>query len=341
MTDLATYPHLSIIIVNYLSGDLILDCVRSVYAHNKRLPFEIIVVDNSNDVKGKTNILAAFPQVQWVEMGYNAGFSRANNAGMKKAKGAVYLLLNPDTLAIDDSIERCYHQLVQSDYAAAGVQLLDREGTPQISGSFFVKGGLNHLLPIPYWGDFIRWVAYKAKTNVPNVQQASAVEEVDWISGAFLMVKREAVDKAGRMDEDFFLYAEEVEWCARLQKMGKLCLFGNSRIIHLEGATINKSQQIEEKGYYNLYDKKGLQLMVSNHLRVRKQYGPVWYFILLLNYTWGVFVFAVASFMHQLIMFKNPFGQWGRVGAFAKNVLVLWKLTPTIMRNKPHFYKML
>ena len=80
--------------------------------------------------------------------------------------------------------------------------------------------------------------------------------------------------------------------------------------------------------------------MVSNHLRVRKQYGVAWYFVLLLNYTWGILVFLIASFFHQLKMFKNPFGQWNRVGLFAKNVGRLWTLTPTIIRNKPHFYKM-
>ncbi len=337
---MTTPPLLSIIIVNYFSTELIKACIDSVYSKTSLFPIEIIVVDNSSDVKGKSDVLDSFPQVQWINMGYNAGFSRANNAGMKAAKGDTFLLLNPDTLAIDNSIEQCYWQLKESPYAAAGVQLLDEEKQPQISGSFFVKGGLNHLLPIPYWGDFIRWVGYRTKAKVPNVQQAKVVEEVDWISGAFLMVKREAVEKAGMMDENFFLYAEEVEWCSRLKKAGPLCIFGNLYIIHLEGATINKSQQIQEKGYYNLYDKKGLQLMVSNHLRVRKQYGVGWFFILLFNYTFGVFVFFTASFFHQLITFKNPFGQWGRAAKFAKNVMRLWSLAPTIICNKPHFYKM-
>ncbi len=333
-------PLLSIIIVNYFSTELIKDCIKSLYSKTSLFPFEIIVVDNSSDLKGKRDVLDSFPQVLWIDMGYNAGFSRANNAGMKVASGDTFLLLNPDTLAIDNSIEQCYHQLKKSHYVAAGVQLLDEEWQPQISGSFFVKGGLNHLLPIPYWGSFIRWLGYRAKTKVPNVQQAKAMEEVDWISGAFLMVKREVVEKAGMMDEDFFLYAEEVEWCSRLKKAGSLCIYGDLNIIHLEGATINKSQQIEEKGYYNLYDKKGLQLMVSNHLRVRKQYGVGWFLILLLNYTFGVFVFFVTSFFHQLIRGKNPFGQWGMAGKFAKNVIQLWSLSPTIIRSKPHFYKM-
>lgn len=338
-------PHtraglLSVIIVNYKSTDLILQCLASLYQYTKGGAFEVIIVDNSSDALARDSVLAQFPDVCWIDMGYNAGFSRANNAGMKKAGGDVFLLLNPDTIIMDASVAQCYHRLKDSSCTASGVQQLNADRTPQISGNFFVKGGLNHLLPIPYWGDLVRWLGYKAKTKVPNVVQAKEVEEVDWISGAFLMVKREVVEQVGMMDEDFFLYAEEVEWCSRLKKEGQLCLFGDLNIIHLEGATINKSQNIDERGYYNLYDRKGLQLMVSNHVRVRKQYGVGWFLILLLNYTFGVLVFWVASTLHHLFKLSNPFKQWKRVGAFALNVLKLWALAPTIIRNKPHFYKM-
>lgn len=331
----------SVVIVNYYASDLICQAIASVIKNTHTITFELIVVDNSADEQGRIKIMREFPSVRWIDMGYNAGFARANNAGMKAAVGDVFLLLNPDTIAIDDSIEHCYQQLTESHFVAAGVQLLDENRQPQISGNYFVKGGLNHVLPIPYWGNFIRWIGYKAGSRVPNVQQAKAVEEVDWISGAFLMVKRAAVEKAGLMDEDFFLYAEEVEWCSRLKKVGPLCIFGALHIIHLEGATINKSQNLEEKGYYNLYDKKGLQLIVSNHLRVRKQYGVGWFLFLLLNYTWGILVFFVAGTLHHLIFFKSPYHQWKKLSAFAKNVARLWRLTPTIIRNKPHFYKML
>lgn len=330
---------LSIVIVNYRSGQLTLDCLDSVYRH---IPanLELIVVDNFSQDNSEELIRKRFPEVRWIQMGYNAGFARGNNAGISVATGDTILLLNPDTLAIDDSIWQCYQRLNDSGFAAAGVQLLDATRDLQISGSFFVKGGLNHLLPIPYWGDFIRWLGYKSKTKVPGVQQANTVQMVDWISGAFLMVKKETIKHAGLLDEDFFLYAEEVEWCSRLKKCGELAIFGDLKIIHLEGATINKSQNLEEKGYYNLYGKKGLQLMVSNHLRVRKQYGVAWFFILLLNYSFGWFVFGICGTLHSLFTLQNPLPLWKRVGAFGKNLLTLWRLTPTIVRNKPHFYKM-
>lgn len=335
----ASTISLSIIIVNYRSAALVVDCIRSVRKFNQALTFEIIVVDNDSGDDIRERILQE-DGVRFFQMGYNAGFARANNRGMEESRGGTFLLLNPDTLAVDDSITRCYQQLNQADCLACGVQIRDEDGNAQISGSYFVKGGLNHLLPIPYWGGFIRWLAYRSRTRVPNVQEVGAREEVDWISGAFLMVKREAVQKAGMMDEDFFLYAEEVEWCSRLRKSGKLCLFGDLQIIHLEGGSINKHQQIEEKGYYNLYDKKGLQLMVSNHLRVRKQYGVGWFLFLLLNYTWGWIIFAIAGFIHHLFTLRNPFGHGKQLGAFGSNLLKLWSFMPAMIANKPHFYKM-
>ena len=331
---------LSIIIVNFRSALLIKNCIHSIYQFNRNLQCEIIVIDNASSDDSESMILGAFPEVRWHQMGYNSGFARANNAGMKMAKGDCFLLLNPDTIAIDDSISRCYHQLRDSDYSAAGVQQLNPDHSPQISGNFFVKGGLNHLLPIPYWGGFIRWLGYRTRSKVPNIKEAKGVEEVDWISGAFLMVKKEAVDAAGLMDEDFFLYAEEVEWCSRLKRTGKLCLFGHLHIIHLEGGAVNTQQNIAEKGYYNLFDKKGLQLMVSNHLRVRKQYGVPWFLILLVNYTWGLFVFFIAGTLHRLFTLRNPFGDWRKVGAFGKNLWRLWLLSPKIVSGDPYFYKM-
>ncbi len=332
---------LSIIIVNYNSAELVTDCLRSLFHHNGTADMEVIVADNDSRDDSRTKVLSSFPGVHWIDMGYNAGFARGNNAGMRAAKGDIVLLLNPDTICTDNSVMRCYQALQQRDFIAAGVQILDQQGEKQISGSYFVKGGLNHLLPIPYWGGFIRWLGYSTKTKAPNVKEAKAIEEVDWISGAFLMVKKVAIEKAGMMDEDFFLYGEEVEWCSRLKKQGKLCLFGDMQIIHLEGSSINKNLGLEEKGYYNLYNKKGLQLMVSNHLRVRKQFGVGWFLFLLLNYTWGVFIFWLCSTLYHLFSFKNPFREWKRVGSFGANVIRLWRLSPVIIRNKAHFYKMM
>lgn len=331
---------LSIVIVNYHSVHLINDCLNTIAQYHDFSAYEFIVVNNGTAAGDREWLCRAHPYIIWIDMDYNAGFARANNEGIRLATGETILLLNPDILCTDNSIARCHQQLVQGEWVAAGVQLKDAAGVPQISGSYFVKGGLNHLLPIPYWGSLIRWLGYRLGSKVPGVETPRAVETVDWISGAFLMVKKAAINKAGLLDEDFFLYGEEVEWCSRLQKAGTLVLFGGLQVIHLEGATINKSQKVQDKGYYNLYDRKGLQLMVSNHLRVRKQYGVFWFAVLLLNYTWGVMFFGICATLQRIVRLQSPIKDWTQVIRYAANIGRLWKLAPTIIRNKPYFYKM-
>ena len=322
---------LSIIIVNYRSTKYILDCLQSAgpaLMQNKEI--EWIIVDNDSNDDGENQIGSLFPQVQFLQMGYNAGFARANNAGIKIAKGAHVLLLNPDTLLPENSILNCVQRLAASDCVACGVQLIHADHSPQFSGSYFTKGGLNHVLELPYWGNTVKWVA-----NVLNVSKPSFIEvekeiKVDWVSGAFLMVKQSAIKKAGLMYEDFFLYAEDVEWCSRLGKIGPLCLFGDITVVHLIGTT-----------YSNLSDKTGFQLMISNHLRVRKQYGIFWFILLLLNYTWAVPFAFIASLIIHTIKGKSPFTEMGYIFGFAKNVGTIWTMLPTIMLGKKYFYKFL
>lgn len=333
--------QLSIIIVNYRSGRLIADCIRSIIRETSALSYEIIVVDNDSNDDSHREILQVFPQANWIQMGYNAGFARANNAGIRVANGEYILLLNPDTLVQDHALDTCVERFSASGYAACGVQLLNPDGSPQITGNYFMKGGLNHLLPLPYWGALLRWLGYALNTRVPNVREAQTAQEVDWINGAFLMVKRATITQSGLLNEDFFLYAEEAEWCSRIRRAGKLVVYGDLHVIHLQGETANATFETSDKGYYDLYSRKGLQIMVSNHLRVRKQYGTGWFLVLLLNYTFAVPVFFLCSFVHNLFRGRNPFKYWPQAGQLAKNVGRLWLLTPKIVRNEAYFYKVL
>lgn len=196
---------LSIIIVNYKSTRYIIDCLRSAgdsLMQHKEV--EWIIVDNDSQDNCQSQIDKLFQGVHFIQMGYNAGFARANNAGIKLAKGAHILLLNPDTLLSEQSILNCVEKLSVSDCVACGVQLVHADHTPQFSGSHFTIGGLNHLLELPYWGKTIKWLAGILNTSKPSFIEVGKVNNVDWISGAFLMVKKSAIDKAGLLDEDFF-----------------------------------------------------------------------------------------------------------------------------------------
>ncbi len=328
---------LSIIIVNYKSAGLILDCLRALYAVHGEYPLEVLVVDNASGDDSRQRITMAFPGVRWLDINYNAGFARANNEGIRQAAGDTVLLLNGDTLPGASTILSCYRRLLESDYSAAGVQLLNPDGSPQISGMYVMKGGLNYLLPLPFLGSLIKAAGQAAKVKAPHAEGgniAAGPIAVDWINGAFLMVKKDAITKAGMLDEDFFLYAEEAEWCSRLKKIGPLCIFGDLNVIHLQGETANQEFGSTGKGYYNLYDRKGLQIMLSNFVRIRKQFGTGWFLVQLLFYLADIPVFFVGLALSR----RYSFAQFRH---FCKNIGVILRLSPTIIRNKPYFYKVL
>jgi GT2 family glycosyltransferase len=333
--------NLSIIIVNYRSSGLLLDCLQTIHAQTTGIQYEVIVVNNDEKDKDREMITAPFPLVKWINMGYNAGFARANNAGIRAATGEVVLLLNPDTLVLNGAIEKCYRDFAATGYVACGVQLIFGNGQPQISGSYAMKGGLNLLLPLPYIGQLVKWAAGRVKVAKPHVPEATGVVEVDWINGAFLMVKKTAIEKAGLLDEDFFLYAEETEWCSRLRKIGKLCLFGQYRVMHLEGQSSDQAFGATQKGYYHLSNRKGLQMIVSNMVRVRKEFGTGWFLFLLLSYSGAALLYWPLGLLHNLFRLRNPFAHVPDAAGFTANMFRLWALMPRIVRNKPYFYKVL
>jgi GT2 family glycosyltransferase len=333
--------QLSIIIVNYNAGKFITDCINSTLQFSSAKEFEWIIVDNNSSDGSKSSLLKTFPFIKWIDMNYNAGFARANNAGIKVAAGNIILLLNPDTIIIDDCIDKCLQRFINDNAIACSPQLINTDRSPQITGNYFMKGGLNHLLPLPYLGKLLRSIAFLFKAKKTNVLAAATRQKVDWINGAFLMVKKSVIEKAGLMDEDFFLYAEESEWCSRLKKFGDLVVYGDLKIIHLQGEIINAETASPGKGYFNLYDKKGLQLIVSNNLRIRKQYGIGWYLFNLIIYLIEIPVFFICSFFNNLIHLKNPFYNWRLINGFTKNVFILVKLSPMIITLKKYFYKML
>ncbi|HVU56206.1 MAG TPA: glycosyltransferase family 2 protein [Puia sp.] len=332
---------LSIIIVNYKTPELVVDCLRTVYAQAGGLDLEVIVIDNASGDDSRERILRVFPDVRWSDMGYNAGFARANNMGIQMSQADTVLLLNSDTLVEEGAITRCYELFAASSYVACGVQLLNVDRTPQISGNFFMKGGLNYLLPLPYLGSAIKRAGELFKVNKPNVPEADALVEVDWINGAFLMVKKEAIEKAGLMDEDFFLYAEEAEWCGRLRRYGNLCIYGQLHVVHLQGASANETFGSEGKGYYNLYDRKGLQIMLSNFVRIRKQFGAGWFLVQLAFYLLEVPVFLMGVLLARLFRGRRSRYTFTQFRQYCKNIAIVVSRSPVILRNKPYFYKVL
>jgi GT2 family glycosyltransferase len=332
---------LSVIIVNYRTPQLLTDCLTSVYRFTSDLSFEIIVVDNNSGDNSQQIIQSAFPQVRWIQLDYNAGFARANNEGIRQSSGDTVLSLNSDTLIKDNAIGKCFDAFASSPYAACGVQLLNADGSPQISGNYFMKGSLNNLLPLPYIGATIKFAGNLFGAKKPHVPDAATAVEVDWINGAFLMVKKSAIANVGLMDEDFFLYAEEAEWCHRLKKAGKLAIFGQYKVIHLQGQTSNETFKSKSEGYYNLYDRKGLQIMLSNFVRIRKQFGIGWFVFHMLAYTLTIPFYFIGIFIEAIFRFRSPAKDLANFAGYFRNMIRLWDFFGKIVLNKPTFYKVL
>jgi len=271
-------------------------------------------------------------------MDYNAGYARANNEGIRQAKGGIILLLNPDVFFEDDSLQKCYQSFIHSENNACGVQLLNPDKSPQISGGYFIRGGLNNLLPLPVLGKIFKWLGNLLQVKKTSLKNADGIQEVDWLNGAFIMIKEDVVTKALPLDEDFFLYAEEIEWCSRIRKYGKICIYGNLHAIHLQGETTNQAFDSVGKGYYNLYDKKGRQILLSNFLRIRKQFGVGWFLFHLLCYFVEIpFFFLLVLF--RTILFSKKKYSFPKFGGYVSNLFYLLGKSGKIIRNKPYFYK--
>lgn len=327
---------ISIIIINYKSPELVLDCLSSVYAQTPKTSFEVIVVDNNSEDNSKEQIINRFPDVTWLQMDYNSGFARANNAGIKVSKGEHILLLNSDTIILDGAIDKVVSLISKDkDAVAASVQLLNADLSNQNAGNYFVIGGLNILLTLPELNKIVRYFGRLFRFRKPGIESSEkSVNNVDWISGAFMLVKKEAILKAGYLDEDFFLFSEEIEWCSRLKKTGDIKVYTAAKVIHLEGGTTKKLEQLTSKNYYEYWTPKGRQLMLSHLLRIRKQYSVFWMLMNYLIYITEIPILLIAS------LFSGAYSYYDVTG-YMRNVFTMLGYIYPIIRKKPDFYKVM
>lgn len=332
---------LSIILVNFNTCNDTMNCIESIYNETTNIKFEIIVVDNESTDSSKQMILSKYNDIIWIDAGYNSGFARANNLGLRVVKGQYALLLNTDTIVLNKAIELCYSSMIKNEtIVAAGIQLLNKDNTSQFSGSKFVKGGLNTLLPLPYIGDTIRSLGYSLKYKKPGIETVEKTVEVDWIVGAFVMFRRTVLEHNEYLDEDFFMYSEEMEWCFRLKKYGKLVLFNEPKIYHLGGGSSKEFYNTKDSfNGKNLWDKKGKQILLSNFVRIRKQFGLLWFMFHYMVYLIEIPVFATLLIINHLIK-KNQKYTFQNLRGYINNVMTLMPYIPKIVYNKPYFYKL-
>ncbi len=321
----------SIIIINYKTPQLILDCLQSVYTHTKGVTFEVIVVDNDSQDNSQTIIQAAFPAVRWFDMGYNSGFSRANNLGMTQALGRAVLLLNSDTLLVNDLLTRLVGVLdTQPDVAAVGAMQINREGAVhhQIFDTF---GKIRrHFYILPQSG-FFRKLLY---TSIPDTHYTDP-NEVDWLSGACIMTRPSVVAKAGKLDESFFMYGEDVEWGYRLGQQGRLLMLRDAFVVHLEFGSSDAYQQ-HVVTHINRFK---TQAQVSNLLWIRKQYGIGAYLFLIAHYVLLVPIVFAWKMSVNLRNGQSLLSDLDTQKLFARQVHTYLRFLPDTLFNRKGFYK--
>ncbi len=215
-------PDLSIIIVNWNVRDLLRDCLRSIDAGRGALSIEVIVVDSASTDDSVAMVRDEFPTVRLIPCDENVGFPRGNNIGLAEASGTHLLLLNPDTVILGDALPKMVAYLqAHPDVGALGPQLLNPDGSvqssrrrfPTAATGFLESTWLEGLAP----GVLRRYYAL----DLPD----DATADVDWLTGACLMVPRAVYEEIGGLDEGYFMYSEELDWCRRIKATGRRVVY--------------------------------------------------------------------------------------------------------------------
>jgi len=252
---------LSIIIVNYNVKEFLQNLLTSLSKAVANLSTEIIVVDNGSDDGSVELLRDKFPQVTLIANKDNLGFSKANNLGLKIAKGKFLLLINPDTIVQEDTFEKLIEFFNKhQDAGMTGCKILNPDGTLQLAcrrsfpgpwTSFCKVSGLSSLFPKS---------KLFARYNLTFMDENQSYE-VDAISGSFMMIRREVFEKIGGLDEQFFMYGEDLDWCYRVQQAGwKVYYVHETTIIHYKGESTKRSGLDETKVFYN-----AMHLFVKKH----------------------------------------------------------------------------
>lgn len=233
---------LSVIIVNYNVCYFLEQAIKSVIKASKHLDVEIFVVDNNSIDNSTSLVKEQFPEVILIENKENVGFSKANNQAIRLAKGEHVLLLNPDTVVEEDTLEKCCQFMDEHPEAGGlGVKMLDgkgnflpesKRGLPTPMVAFYKVSGLASLFSkSKRFGKYHLGYLDEDETN-----------EVEILAGAFMYLRKETLDKIGLLDEDYFMYGEDIDLSYRVIKGGyKNYYFPETRIIHYKGESTKKT----------------------------------------------------------------------------------------------------
>ncbi|MCX6149369.1 MAG: glycosyltransferase family 2 protein [Ignavibacteriales bacterium] len=283
----------SVIIVNYISNELLEDCLNSLIKFTKEIEYEIIVVDNNSIVGKVEDVTSKYPNIILIKNQLNKGFSAANNQGIEIARGKYLLILNNDTIFIENTIKKVFDFVTsKNEKMIVGCKLLNQDKSWQ--NSFFD-------FPSPFNSFTSNFFLYKLfpKTKFNKYNQfnngISEISEVDVVTGAFMLCPTDAIKKLKGFDERFFFYSEEIDLCYRFKKdFGKVYYFPVTSLIHIGGATVDKMQWFKYKNQAKVY----IQFF-------QKHYKGMSLFFAILSHFIGLLLRILLSFFSGLITFRK------------------------------------
>ena len=242
--------RLTVVIINYKVRDLLLQCLDSVYRNRVDFAMEVVVVDNHSLDGSREAVARHFPEARYVELPENAGFARACNVALRASRADYALLLNPDTLLPEDTLARAVAFAERAErFGALGVRMIDTQGRflpeskrnrPTLWNAFVKMSGLGRLTGRnPYY-----------RQEVDD----RAAGEAPVLSGAFMLLNRKALGDTCLLDEDFFMYGEDIDLSVRILEAGYRNYYLPIEILHYKGESARQDKPAYIRNFYNAMD---------------------------------------------------------------------------------------
>mgnify|MGYP003574938217 CR=1 FL=1 len=252
---------LSIVIVNYNVTQLLRNCLLSIQKYCEGIDYEVIVIDNKSTDSSWGDLIPEFPKVQFIASEKNEGFSKANNRAIETAAGEYLLILNPDT-----ELEGFYLNEIlnfadsKTNFGCLGVRMHDANGNFLPESKRSVPDMINSFEKL-----FTNFKKKNSKSYYRNDVEEYGVAEVEVITGAFFLVKKEVYEKVGGLDERYFMYGEDIDLCYTLLNNGyKNYYYGKASILHHKGESTVKDELYLERFY------GAMQIFIDKYYRVNK-----------------------------------------------------------------------
>lgn len=276
----------SFIIVNWKTKDLVSQAIKSIKKYAVEFKWEIIVVDNNSQDGSVEHFKKAFPEVILIEKRENLGFGRANNAGIKVAKGDYIFFFNSDAYLIDNSLKKLINRARQiPGLGAIAPLILNEDRSIQQSSGYFPS-----LAKVFLWMTFIDDLPYGQYLKPYHIDHDSFYQkehQLGWLTGAAILTPKNVIKKIGGFDPEIFMYGEDIDLCYRITKAGyKILIFPKSKIVHIGQGSSQRAPKNAIVGEYKeiiyLYKK----FMPSSSLQILK-------FLLKMGALLRIFAFSI------------------------------------------------